>query len=66
MQRHTMTDIVKHSRSIVLERSVKILLESSLLVLPWYIQDICSVRVCVQHNIGLERTEFGKRYKTKQ
>ena len=55
MQRHTMTEIVNHSRSNALERSVKPLLESlnylvsnctrpqpSPLVLPWCTQDICS------------------------
>ena len=55
MQRHTMTEIVNHSRSTVLERSVNTFLwvgvgtsldftwlKPSPLVLPWYTQDITS------------------------
>ena len=56
MQRHTMTEIVIYSRSTVMKRSVNTelgggvgaLIEwplSSPLVVPWYTQDICSVRV---------------------
>ena len=58
MQRHTMTEIVNLSRSTALERSVKTLYgvgwgrlnrfyvaTTLALVLPWYTQDISSIRV---------------------
>ena len=55
MERHTMTVKVSHSRSTALERLVNVLLVGlqSILrghnLLPWYTQDICSVRVTVEY-----------------
>ena len=58
MQIHRMTETVNRSRSTALERSVKIftgggggdfnqfyMATTSLLIMPWYTQDICSVCV---------------------